>query len=509
MNRVIYEAVIAEASKLVRRHQKYAPDLASNLRRIERRSGQSRPKEIRFPQYWSADAGFNPYHVRSEAAGISYAISKALDGNHYKPRPAVIYSVPKDDGGQRPVSVFQVADNAISRLAFERLIEKNARHFSARSYAYRKDLSIHDAVLHISSDFHRKSRLFIAEFDFRTFFDSISHDHIDRVLHDRRFFITNREHLTIHAFLKAPALPLGSYCRDSTETRQKGVPQGTSISLFLANVAAYPLDRKLESLGVGFARYADDTLIWADSYSDICRAVNALEEVAFEMGVELNFAKSEGISILCPQWVPAEFKSKPSVSFIGYEISADTISMRKRTLERAQQRLSYLIYSNLLQALKQGLVVRQRVDGSIDRDYVVMLYQIRRYLYGELSESQLRKYMARQTPLIRYHGLMSFYPIVDDEALLKRLDGWLLNAVFRALRLRARLMGEHGILSLPKPQGLRKAQILALRHREGSGPLRDLRFPSIARIARLLRRAAKTYGASAVANPQSAQYYSA
>jgi len=35
--------------------------------------------------------------------------------------------------------------------------------------------------------------------------------------------------------------------------------------------------------------------------------------------------------------------------------------------------------------------------------------------YGELSESQLRKYMARQTPLLRYHGLMSFYPVVNDE----------------------------------------------------------------------------------------------
>jgi RNA-directed DNA polymerase len=507
-NQVIYDAIVAEAEKLVRRHQMYASDLASRQKRVERRTGQPQTKDIKFPQYWAADDGFNPYTVRARSKQIAHAVSKALDGGNYKPRPAVEYSVPKKDGGQRAVSVFQVADNAISRLTFERLLDKNARHFSAHAYAYRKDLTIHDAVLHIAADLHHKSRVFIAEFDFRKFFDSISHEHIERVLLDRRFFITSRELQIIRAFLQAPTFPLLQYNAQGGTPREKGIPQGTSISLFLANVAAYPLDRKLEDLGVGFARYADDTLIWAENYSKICEAVGALEEIGFEMGVELNFNKSEGISILCPDSVPAEFKRKPSVSFVGYEISSETISMRLSTLSRAKNRLSYLIYSNLLQAPKKGQIVPARVAGSIDLDYVVMLYQIRRYLYGELSEGQLRRFMARQTPLIKYHGLMSFYPIIDDEPLLKELDGWLLGSVDRALRLRARLLGQAGIATLPEPHGKSKRQLLALRHKSGSGPLRDLRFPSIARIARLMRRAARTYGASTIANPQSAQYYS-
>jgi len=39
--------------------------------------------------------------------------------------------------------------------------------------------------------------------------------------------------------------------------RERGIPQGTSISLFLANVAPWDLDRSLERLGVSFVRYAD------------------------------------------------------------------------------------------------------------------------------------------------------------------------------------------------------------------------------------------------------------
>ena len=120
------------------------------------------------------------------------------------------------------------------------------------------------------------------------------------MLRDRRFFITDREERIIEGFLQSPSLKVSNYDILTLETREKGVPQGTSISLFLANVAAYPLDRRLERLGVGFARYADDTLIWSDSYAAICEAATSLEEVASDMGVDINFLKSDGISILSP-----------------------------------------------------------------------------------------------------------------------------------------------------------------------------------------------------------------
>jgi len=504
---VICAAVLAEAEKLIRRHQKYLSNLAAGIRRKERRSGISIPKTLLTPLYWSSDSGFNPYYVHAHAGGIAYAIDKALASSRYKPRPAAIYRVPKEGGGTREVSVFQVADNAVSRLTFQRLIEKNAKHLSARAYAYRRDLTVHDAVLHIYSDFYSKSRIFVAEFDFSKYFDSISHEHIRRVLRDRRFFLTERELRVIDAFLRAPALDADKYTRDTDKEREKGIPQGTSISLFLANVAAYPLDKKLEALGVGFARYADDTLIWGESYDIVCRAVNALEETASEMGVQLNFIKSEGISILCPETLAAEFRAKSAVSFIGYKIGPEIISFRERTLEQSKKWMSYLIYSNLLQEPKKGRLPIDRLAHGMDQDYLIMLIQLRRYLYGELRESQLRKYLARQTPLLRYHGLMSFYPIVNDEKLLKELDGWLLNSVHRALRLRGRLFQKAGVNFLPSPHNLPKSDLLKLTYRPGPGRLLDLRFPSIARVARLIRRASQTYGASAISNPKSNIYY--
>jgi hypothetical protein len=511
MPSTIETAILAEASKLIRRHENYMTNLAADLRRKSTRSGLPYSKVIKTPDHWSVARGFDPYYVKKHAAAIALSMKKKLASREYAPLPAFQYAVPKPDGSLRMVSLFTVADSALSRLTFDRLMEKNARHFSASAYAYRGDLSIHDAILHIGSDLRQRNRLYLAEFDFAKFFDSISHAHILNMLADRRFFVTAREKFIIERFLAAPVYGGFEYIGPhQISAREAGIPQGTSLSLFLANLAAYPLDRRLEKLGVGFARYADDTLIWSESYAEIGRAANALEEAAAEMGVALNFLKSKGITLLSPADLPAELPAQSSVNFLGYKISQDFLSMREESVRKIKSHISFLIYKNLLQEPKRGQFVSDRIlgQGRIDQDYPVLIYQLRRYLYGGLSEATLRRFLYRQTPNLHFKGLMSFYPIVDDEPLLRQLDGWMLSTVLRALKLRARLWNNYFPGQLPTPHGKTRAQILELRHNPLSGPLIDLRFPSFMRISKLLRRAAATYGASAIANAKSARYYS-
>ena len=397
--------------------------------------------------------------------------------------------------------MFQVADNAVSRLVFRQLLAKNSSRLSARCYAYRNDLTLHDAVLDIAADFRGRSRLFVAEFDFRKFFDSISHEHIERALRNQRFFITESELHVIRAFLRAPTLEQATYTSTTPVVRSCGIPQGTSVSLFLANIAAQPLDHALERLGVGFARFADDTLIWSDEYALVCRATAALERAARDMGVDINLDKSSGISILTPTGAPREFKAKSGVEFLGYRISSEHIGIKQKSVDRIKRWISYLIYSNLLREPKAKRLILSRVAPSVDRDYVVMLFQVRRYLYGELGEMQLRRYLARATPPVRYHGLMSFYPIVDDFTLLRELDGWLLHTVYTTLRARGRLFAAAGVTSLPSPHELSEKQLLSFIGKTSNGTPLDLRLPSFARMAKLLRHASSVFGANAVADP--------
>lgn len=503
------DAIRSEADKLIRRHQRYASELEDRVRRIERRSGLRPVKQVFTPAYWQVHPGFNPYAVRSRANGVGYAIQRALAKKDYRPRPAVSFQVPKDGGGVRHVSVFQVADNAISRAVFRRLLWKNASRFSAHSYAYRIDRTLHDAVLDIAGDFRAKRRLFIAEFDFRQYFDSISHEHIERILRDQRFFVTPVELSVIRSFLAAPTCEQATYDVHSTDNRARGIPQGTSISLFLANIAAHPLDIRLERIGVGFARFADDTLIWSDDYAQICRAADALHEMADEMGVDLNLGKSPGINILAIPGAQAEFNSKTSVEFLGYSISSEAISIRPKNVAEIKDWISYLVYSNLLEQPLRGNFVAARVAPHIDRDYVVLLFQLRRYLYGDLSESQLRRFLTHDTPRIHYRGLMSFYPIVNDEEQLRSLDGWLLHTVYTTLRRRAALFAPAGLASLPAPHGLSPEGLVHFTGTTSKGPTLDLRLPSFLRMARLLKTASQAHGANAISNRLSAYGLSA
>ncbi|MBZ4402419.1 reverse transcriptase domain-containing protein [Myxococcus sp. AS-1-15] len=493
MAKNIREAIAAEAQKLVTRHQRYAWNLHEDVERREARSGLPCPKEVKTPSYWSCDPGFNPYHVRKNALGIAYAIQKSLKSKRYRPRPAVLYPVPKLDGTYRPVSIFQVADQAISRLVFSHLLEKNKGRFSARSFAYRNDLSVHDAILHLASSLAGRRRVFMAEYDFTKYFDMLSHEHINRVLRDKRFFITDEERQIAMAFVESSIYPASSYSREHSEKRTIGIPQGASTSLFLANIAAYPLDRRLEQLRVDFARYADDTLIWSDDYGELCRAVDTLAEVALEMGVDFNLKKSPGVRLLVEREAKAELSRASEIEFVGYRVDAQKIGIRDLSVDAIKEHISYLIYSNLLEQPRAGQFLPSRVLNTVDTDYNILILQLQRYLYGNLTEEKLSKYLAGDAPQIHYQGLMSFYPIVNDLKQLRELDGWLLHTVFTTLRLRSKLYASAGTTPTAFPHGNPKEQLVK--------PPKGLpRLPSFFRISKLLNRASVKYGATSVAD---------
>ena len=507
--RAIRDGVYAEAQKLVIRHQTYATRLSDETERMARRSGIRPPKHVLTPSYWSVDDGFNPYKVKSRHRNIAHSISQAIVAGRYRPKAAVEYEVPKSSGGKRMVSVFQVADSAVSRLYFKRLMLKNSSRLSANCYAYRTDITLHDSVAEIAYAMRGRSRLFVAEFDFSKFFDSISHEHLLFLLDEPRFFVSHEEKEVILAFLKATARPASTYDPDAIPDRSSGVPQGTSLSLFLANLAGFPLDRQLERLGVGFVRYADDTVIWADSYSQVCEATAILEDSARAMSVTINLEKSGGISLLTPRGAPMEITGKSHVDFVGYKVGPARISIKDRNVQLIKGHIAQLIYRNLLEEPKRGRFLVTRMGPTVDRDYVVAIVQVRRYLYGDLTERRLRQYLAGAIPKVHFRGLLSFYPIVDDDVLLKKLDGWLVHTLWTSIRRRRALFGNRLRGAQPPPFGLAVEQLASLTVTSSTtGTKLDLRIPSFRRMSKLLRLASVIYGASAVANPLSGHYYS-
>lgn len=493
MEKKLFDKITQECNKLILRHHEYHDQLHAEWSRNRKRVANAPPKQVKTPEYWNEDRKFNPFYVKSNAKAIAKSIARKIASDTYTPACPFLKCIPKVNGGKRELTIYQIPDAAVSKYFYGRLLSKNRHRFSSFSYAYRNDRNVHFAIQDIAVDLSQNARAFIAEFDFSDFFGSIDHEYLYTQLHANGFFVSKEEETIIRAFLS---------------TRARGIPQGTSISLFLANLVCWKLDKSLEKAGLKFARYADDTVIWSQDYAAICRSFSLIDSFSQEAGVPINAKKSDGISLLARQGLPTEITSKQDFSFLGYTIGVGRVSIREKSEKRIKKQISYLLYRNLVQPLK-STPLRGLVIPSNNRDKAVFsaIMQIRRYLYGGLLHRDMVEYIKGRKKTLQFKGVMSFYPLLNDEDQLRRLDGWLISVIYRCIQLRAKLLLGHGFdrrNSFPFNVE-REDMIQQFRRRRVNGK-RLLEIPSFRLIYHALQRGLQESGIEMVMHPESVKY---
>lgn len=483
-----------EAEKLIARYHEYHNRVHLETKRNAKRLGDAAPpKKIHTPDYWDFDKKYNPFYVKSKYKSIARSIAKKIENRTYTPNSPYIKSVRKSDGGIRKVAVYQIPDAAISKLFFNRLLAKNRHRFSSFSYAYRNDRNVHFAIQDISVDLRRNERTFLAEFDFSDFFGSISHDFLRAQFLENGFYISPEEKFIINTFLRE---------------RKIGVPQGTSISLFLANLTCWNFDQGLEKEGVKFSRYADDTIVWSPEYSKICNSFGLINDFSKKAGVKINPTKSEGISLLTKDGLPSEIVAKTSLDFLGYSLSVDKVSIKEKSVKKIQKQVSYILYRNLIQPLKQSTLAGQRIPAN-DKDvnFLSAILEVRRYMYGGLSKKQIKDYLSGRAKRIYFKGVMSFYPLVDDVDQLTMLDGWILSVIHRTLKLRAKLLANHGYnRGHGFPFNVCRSELLDICSTKKIKGKTLMEIPSFLLIHKALKKGLIESGIERVMNPDSLNY---
>lgn len=487
---IIEAEIRREADKLAVRHQQYHNGTHLAYVRDTERLAAPPAKVIHTPAYWGQSRRFNPFYVLKHSRPIAISIARKLQNGTYSPRPAVIRAVPKGDGTTRSVNVYEIPDAAISHFYYNRLLEKNRHRFSAFSYAYRSDKNVQFAIQDIAVDLAYHARLFIAEFDFSDFFGSIEHPHLFQQLHENGFLVTHDEETVIRSFLRAHG--------------PKGIPQGTSISLFLANLVCWRLDKKLELIGVKFARYADDSVIWTTDYTRICKSFEAIQEFSGEAGVPINIEKSKGINLLVKKGFKSEFaKTKYAFDFLGYRLAVGKTSIGKKAVLKIKRQISFLLYENLIQPLLGPQLKAISIPANNqDHGFLVAISQVRRYLYGNLTEEKLANYLQGGASRISFKGIMSFYPLVNDEDQLRSLDGWLVAVIHRCVAKRASLL-RHWNFDRDNqfPFNVTKAEIVARCATPVVHGKPLLSIPSFLRIYRAIQKGVVAGGIEASAPP--------
>ena len=211
----------------------------------------------------------------------------------YRARPVRRRTIPKPDGRQRQLGIAALEDKVLQRALVEVLNAIYEEDFLGFSYGFRPGRGQHDALDALSVAITSRKVNHILDADLRTFFDSMDHAQLVRLLEHR---IGDRRVLRlIRKWLKAGVLDDGTIMETPA-----GTPQGAVISPLLANVYLhYVFDlwaqqwRKRHARGqMIVVRYADDVVVGFQYLDDAKRFWAALAERLEAFGLRLNSDKT-------------------------------------------------------------------------------------------------------------------------------------------------------------------------------------------------------------------------
>ena len=242
-------------------------------------------------------------------------LSEELRSRTYRCKPLCRVIIPKADGGGRPIGISCVRDRVVQSACLNLLDRIFDPTFSPFSFGFRSQRSAHHAVSFVRGMIKTGGNWAVVA-DIQKCFDTLDHDVLLNLLAAR---VRDQSVLDlIQLWLKAEVLDLFEFFSSDV-----GVSQGEAISPFLANVYLDPLDKHFESLGIRFARYADDISIITDTEEEAAKALGI-------MGGFLNNPLRLALMPAKTNYVPVA----GGFDFLGFTLFKDLIEIQGKKVER-------------------------------------------------------------------------------------------------------------------------------------------------------------------------------
>ena len=268
-------------------------------------------------------------------------LHERVHSGQYWPKPVRRVTIPKADGGTRGLGIPALEDKIVQSAVAEVVSAIYEADFAGFSYGFRPGRSAHGALASLEKGIMTQRVNWVLDFDIQTFFDSLDHEWLVRMLEHR---IGDRRLLRlIKRWLTAGILESGEWV-----AVERGSPQGSGISPLLANVFLhYVFDtwvhqwRRRHARGrIVVVRYADDGVIGAEYEGDARQLLEALRERLAGFGLALNEGKTRLIE--CGRFAArrreqAGLRRPETFNFLGFTHYCGTTRSGKFTVKRKTQ----------------------------------------------------------------------------------------------------------------------------------------------------------------------------
>jgi len=328
--------------------------------------------------------------------GELFDTMKTMKIRLHTPKPAYRKYIRKKNGKLRSLGIPVIIDRIyqeIIRMALEPQAEVN---FEPISYGFRPKRGCHDAITRIMKNIMPGNWNWVFEGDFKSCFDTLSHDFI---LKQIKGFSLYR---LIEKFLKA-----GYVDNDVFYSTNEGTPQGGLISPLLANMALNGMEeilkitynKKTDKNGYvsyvtkgkyRMVRYADDFVIFAKSKEDIEEIYDIIDPYLKERGLQLARDKTSITHI------------SKGFDFVGFNF-------------RRYQSKEYFVYLN------------KPSDSSV-REFKSKVAEICKQLHGQNVDVLIK----RLNPLIR--GTANYWKPSATKKTFSNMNYYIWNKIFKFVK---------------------------------------------------------------------------
>ena len=211
----------------------------------------------------------------------------------YRPKPARIVEIPKEDGSTRPLAISCFEDKLVQLAVTQILSQIYEPLFLPCSFGFRPKQSCHDALKALNQTTFKLKDGAVVEIDIRKYFNTIPHgplfDFLRKKISDVRFL------KLLEALIQTPTVQ-----NEIIIPSEHGCPQGSIVSPVLANIflhhvidewfiAISKTHLKGETCEI---RYADDIVFVFQYSSQAARFYEVLGKRLSKYGLEMHEEKS-------------------------------------------------------------------------------------------------------------------------------------------------------------------------------------------------------------------------